>query len=346
MTVDTVSVVIPVYNSAPFLPSCLDSMLSQTYPDIEILLIENGSTDDSPRICERYARQDARIRLLQGPHTGPGAARNCGIDAAAGRYVVFVDSDDLCEPELVERLASAGAGKDATLALCGIQVMDEDGLFTETFAEAPASCTIREYVAGPLAKWGSNPLCGAVYCKLFDIRILRDHHIFFEEDTSYAEDFCFNMAYLRHMENVIILPDLLYRYRCGRKGSVTEKNLRDSEFSPMWQRRLEVIRMYEDVYAFFGMSERCAPTVAAFRWLQMADMITLAVRRTPDYPSFHADMEILRNDRKGHEVPAGIPARARLSLRLLLSRHDRILWQYEYIRKKIRTMRGRERWGT
>ena len=343
MAEQTVSIIIPVYNSAPYLPACLDSVLAQTYRNTEILIIENGSTDESPRICQQYADKDSRVRLITGPHTGPGAARNLGIREAKGRYILFADSDDICEPDLARTLLDSGADKRFTLTLCGIRIIDDVGKETGAFQEVYRSCQIKKYLSDILADWKTNPLCGGVYCKLYSARILKDNNILFDEHSTYAEDFCFNMEYLRYVKDVTILPDLLYRYRIGHPGSLTEKNLQDSDFAALWQRRLEVCKVYEDLYSFYELTQRCQPDIDAFFWFQMADMLQLSARRAPGYSEFHMNMKTLRTNRPDHGKLTGIPQKDFLSLRLLLLHMDWPLWLYERGRRRLRILRNRER---
>ena len=95
---EQISVIIPVYNVAEFLPQCLDSVVSQDYRNLQILLVDDGSTDGSGEICDRYAAAEARIQVIHQPNQGAGAAKNAGLRAAGGTYLSFVDSDDFLEP--------------------------------------------------------------------------------------------------------------------------------------------------------------------------------------------------------------------------------------------------------
>ena len=99
-----ISVIVPVYNVAAWLPRCVDSILAQTYENLEILLVDDGSTDGSGNICEEYAKKDTRIRVLHKENGGLSSARNAGLDAAAGAYIGFVDSDDWIAPEMYAEL--------------------------------------------------------------------------------------------------------------------------------------------------------------------------------------------------------------------------------------------------
>lgn len=113
-----VSVIIPVYNAEDYLPACLDSLLCQTLTEIEILLIDDGSTDGSGRICDACAAKDARIRVIHQENQGVSRARNQGIEHAAGEYILLVDSDDWAEPTLCEQLYMAAEAHHADLCIC------------------------------------------------------------------------------------------------------------------------------------------------------------------------------------------------------------------------------------
>ena len=109
-----ISVIIPVFNAEKYLPTCIESILAQTMPDFELLLINDGSTDNSKAVCDRYAAQDRRIRVFDCPNRGVSAARNLGLDEARGEFVVFVDSDDWVVPEHLQQFTESGIGEDGT----------------------------------------------------------------------------------------------------------------------------------------------------------------------------------------------------------------------------------------
>ena len=116
-----ISVIVPVYNAEPFLAKCIDSLLAQTYPDMEILLIDDGSTDASPTVCDRYAAADARVRVIHQKNAGVGAARNAGLDAAKGAYIAFVDADDYVLPDYLETLQRDMIEQNVDIVCCNFQ---------------------------------------------------------------------------------------------------------------------------------------------------------------------------------------------------------------------------------
>ena len=113
-----ISVIVPVYNVEPYLRKCLDSIVAQTYTDLEILVIDDGSTDRCGAICDSYAERDPRIRVFYTENRGLSAARNLGLDHATGEYIGFVDSDDWIEPDMYEVLLKKAVQTDADIVTC------------------------------------------------------------------------------------------------------------------------------------------------------------------------------------------------------------------------------------
>lgn len=128
-----VSVIIPVYNVENYLPRCIESVQSQTEADIEIILVDDGSTDSCGLICDHYAENDDRIQVIHQKNGGLGAARNKGISAAQSEYVVFIDSDDYVEETLVERAVFAAEKYDADIVMYGYQKVSENGTVLYTY---------------------------------------------------------------------------------------------------------------------------------------------------------------------------------------------------------------------
>ena len=112
-----ISIIVPVYNSEKYIDKCLDSILNQTYKDLEIVLVNDGSNDQSLKILEKYALRDTRIKVVNQENKGVAAARNTGLDNATGEYILYVDSDDWIENNMVERMVELSANAD--IVFCG-----------------------------------------------------------------------------------------------------------------------------------------------------------------------------------------------------------------------------------
>jgi len=117
-----ISVIVPVYNTENYLKRCIKSVLTQTCGDFELILVNDGSKDSSPAICDEYAKVDSRIKVIHKQNEGPGITRNVGLDAASGAYFLFVDSDDWIMPEMLEKMVSQAEGNKADIVFCGYSI--------------------------------------------------------------------------------------------------------------------------------------------------------------------------------------------------------------------------------
>ena len=134
-----ISVIVPVYNIIPYLPRCVESLRTQTYENLEILLIDDGSTDETPALCDRLAAEDERIRVFHKKNGGPSSARNFGLQQAGGEYVGFVDSDDYVDADMYERLYGAIEKTGMPVAQVGRDEIDKDGNILPNICEPVAT---------------------------------------------------------------------------------------------------------------------------------------------------------------------------------------------------------------
>ena len=209
---ELISVVVPVYKAEAFLDECVASILGQTYRNLELILVDDGSPDNSGAMCDEWARRDARVRVIHKKNAGPGAARNTGIEAARGTYLSFVDSDDTVRSTFLEKLHDGLA--DAQLAVCGIDSEE---------ADMPRLITERVLLA-EMAKMPSryaNPLIvNSSVNKMYRTKILREYGIRMDVSMRRAEDLCFVAQYLAHCQSIRTISDCLYCYR-KNEGSIT-----------------------------------------------------------------------------------------------------------------------------
>lgn len=127
MSSPKVSIVVPVYKVEEYIDRCLDSLLNQTLKDIEIILVDDGSPDNCPKICDEYAQKDARVRVVHKQNEGLGYARNSGMEVAVGEYIAFVDSDDFVDIRMFEELYDVARGNDSDVVYCNIYKYYNEG---------------------------------------------------------------------------------------------------------------------------------------------------------------------------------------------------------------------------
>lgn len=216
-----ITVIVPVYRAERYLADCVDSILGQSFRDFELLLVDDGSPDGCPALCDRFAGEDARVTVIHKANGGVSSARNAGLAQARGEYVVFVDSDDYLGPDYLQELCALRQSADPeaeVLVISDYQPFSPQGPVARTFPPAFS-------VALP----GDRPEPDAYrqlafgfrifppYCKLYHRRVIEAHGLRFREDLRTAEDFDFNCRYLRHVSRVIYTPSVHYHYRVDYK---------------------------------------------------------------------------------------------------------------------------------
>ena len=225
MTAELVSLVVPVYNAAADLPACLDSIRQQTYLQWEALLVDDGSTDESPAICDRYAALDNRFRVIHQANGGVSKARNQGLERASGSIIGFVDADDWLAPQMVERLVTYLEQHQADLAACAY--IEEKATGSQAVIDAPDRqvWSTQESVEHFLTiRFGGN-----IWNKLFRRQIVGHR---FRTDLATGEDTWFLYQAIRQSQRQVYCAEPLYHYRI-RPGSVSNATINSRTFDKL-----------------------------------------------------------------------------------------------------------------
>ncbi|WP_454861525.1 glycosyltransferase family 2 protein [Peribacillus frigoritolerans] len=212
---NVVSIIVPVYNSEKHLIKCLNSILSQSYKNIEVLLVNDGSTDSSGRICEEFAKKDCRVKAIHQKNSGPSVARNNGIDAATGDYIQFVDSDDYIESNMTKKLIEA-MNMNVQLVICGYTTIninkDDSYVFSEEhIPSVNGTRRIFEFMElfGDLYK---NNFINSPCNKLYVTHLIKSFNIRFIDNLNMGEDLLFNLGYIKNCNSICIINAQLYNY--------------------------------------------------------------------------------------------------------------------------------------
>lgn len=216
------SVIVPVYNVEAYLPTCINSILSQTIRDLELILIDDGSLDACGQICDEYAAKDTRVRVIHQENRGVSAARNAGLRIAAGEFIGFVDPDDWIAPEMFITLLEVVRKTQAQIAVCGFTFCDEAGnaCYSQAVPEG-----LYDSEGLQLSIYGMpNRLHGSMCNKLFYKEVLNG--IQFDESVSIGEDWLMLYECYCRTERAAAVPDCLYYVR-GRSGSATREESAD-----------------------------------------------------------------------------------------------------------------------
>ena len=201
-----VSIIVPVYNTEKYLKNCIDSLVCQTYADIEILLVNDGSTDRSGAICEAYAAKDARICVMHQENAGVSSARNAALAVARGQYVAFVDSDDWVSATYIEDLQKAMVRADADLVACGMFAVHNRHDTVKDSTDCTEILHGREAYRALLC---NGQVGGYLWNKLFKRELIRTA---FDPDLHVCEDFVFCAEYAKSVNSTVVLSRKLYYY--------------------------------------------------------------------------------------------------------------------------------------
>lgn len=224
-----VSVIIPIYNSQEYLARCFDSIINQTESDLEIILVDDGSADDSGKICDAYAETDKRFRVLHKVNGGVSSARNSGIDMMSGDYCCFVDSDDYISENYIAVLLNNLKSYCSDISVCGLSRTDTAGISNRV--------TVLNRREAQLSLFNeANGIRGYIGGKLFKTDIIKQKNIKFDEKQALAEDLLFLFDYLIYCqsENTVCVSDnKLYYYEGSSMGALTQRGQSDV-FQEKW----------------------------------------------------------------------------------------------------------------
>ncbi len=221
-----VSVTIPVYNAAPYLRECLDSILGQTLADIEVFCVDDGSTDESPEILKSYAMKDSRVTVLHQHNAGAGAARNMGLDRSSGEFLSFLDADDVFEPTMFEEMLARCEADDADLCICKTRYLD-----SATGGVTPADGVLRcaHLPAHTPFSWEDMPeqvlsfVSPAAWNKLFRRDFVIEQGLRFQEIRR-TNDYLFTKLALVKARRITVADSYLANYRVGMDSNLQASN--------------------------------------------------------------------------------------------------------------------------
>lgn len=215
-----ISMIMPVYNCQDYVSEAIESVLAQTWEQWELIIVDDGSTDKSGNICDRYAREDARIRVFHCANSGVSSARNRGIQEATGEYIEFIDGDDILNKEAMETLIREmeSARQKPDLIIFRFQTFPKKTV--PTISDRQEINGIAE-LAEHFDLVFANHHLNSPGNKLFRRSVILENHLTFPADMSMGEDLMFNLAYLKCIERILLIPDVLYNYRRNNANSLT-----------------------------------------------------------------------------------------------------------------------------
>ncbi len=205
-----ISVIIPVYNAENFLLKCIESVLGQTFADFELILVNDGSKDNSLQICKEYSLKDDRIVVIDKKNGGAASARNKGLDVAKGNYVVFIDSDDYVDNQYLEKLYQAVKQNDADMAVCSLVVFK--GQEQNKYVNEDKVYSQKDYVLDCFNGNIKDITAFGPCMKIISLKIIKDDDIRFPEGYKLSEDRIFNLLIMDKLKKVVTISYVGYYY--------------------------------------------------------------------------------------------------------------------------------------
>ncbi len=231
-----ISVIVPVYNAGKYFNNCIESIVNQTYKNLEIIIVDDGSTDGTPQACDDWAAKDDRIKVIHKENGGAASARNTGLDNATGDYIGFVDADDYLDADMYEIMLSEIIEYGADAARCGIERVSDDGI-TEDWGTGDYDIRVvdnRQLLADIGEAEGILPVSPCN--KLFKKECIGG--IRFDTSFRFAEDTLFNFMIAKNIRNMVYHDVNRYHYTFNA-GSMTNKGINENNFDE--QRVMDII---------------------------------------------------------------------------------------------------------
>lgn len=207
-----VSIIVPIYNAEKFIDKCLNAIVNQSYQNIEIILVNDGSTDQSIDKCVAWEQTDTRIRVINQVNGGVSIARNKGIDVATGELLLFVDVDDYIERETVRTLVEQQSKMQAEMVIYGFYRHLMDGTIRKNEGNQVAKVTSSRQFLSQFWQHYEEEITNTPFNKLYNRQILKENHVYFPEGITMGEDLLFNLDYLAITKQILISDSYLYHY--------------------------------------------------------------------------------------------------------------------------------------
>lgn len=271
-----ISIIIPVYNKEKYIKKCLESITNQTYKNIEIIVINDGSTDNSENIIKEFAKKEKRIKVFTQSNGGVSKARNQGLKYASGEYILFVDADDYVEADYVEKMV---AYKE-DLIVCGYINVQKNGNKIN-YIKNKVFYDKNEIIKNSLKK-ENNSLMVTPYVKLFKHNIITKNNLNFDETMNFGEDTCFVFEYIKNIKSMRFIEYYGY-YNINVQGTLSRRYVSNIK---------EQTKKVYNVIKSFDINEREYFIYWYFRNIKLI----LFNEKNKKYDSFKENVKIIKND--------------------------------------------------
>lgn len=252
------SIITPIYNGEKYLPMLLYSIKAQHFSDWELLLIDDGSTDNSPILCDRYAAEDNRIRVIHQNNGGVSSARNVGLENAKGEWIGFVDCDDCPKPEMFSKLIQATKSPNCDFVMGAYEKVSNDkSQVISIHNNGVIQNNQIKKIIYSMAFWSANyngtilpTIYGSVWPNIYRADIIHKYSISFPNDITIGEDLLFNLSYLQYVNKVIMIDEPLYEYNIVNLSATRKQN------QNLWHQYIKLNNRVSDIlFRIYGQED-------------------------------------------------------------------------------------------
>lgn len=266
---DKISVIVPVYNVARYLPECVESLINQSYSNLEIILIDDGSSDDSGKICDDYAKKDERVIVIHQKNGGAASARNAGLEIATGYYLSFIDSDDYLERDTYARMLRVVNKYDADVVQFAFREVYQNDTKNFLVMETEREFDTEEYLKRYITDW----TCGMACDKLFRRELFEG--IFYETGHRIDDEF-FTYQGIMNAKKIVYTPEVAYNYRMRASSVMNNEQAREEMLFDRLEyltiRRQKIVKRFPTLKKSFNLAY-----LDSLIYLSMDEYITIPV---------------------------------------------------------------------
>lgn len=324
MLLPLVSIIVPVYNVAYCLETCLDSIVNQTYKNIEIILIDDGSEDNSGEICEKYAMLDKRIKVLHNLNCGVSHSRNIGIKYSKGEYIVFIDSDDKVDKNYILYLLEPVKNRDYDLVICNLI-----NVYKKNNRIKAIRVIIDKKLTGNIKEdyFSLKEILPFSVLKLFKTEIIKDNSIFFKENFNLSEDELFIYDYLKHVKKYKFINEYLYyyihRYNNSLSNNITLKNFNNY-----------IKKLYIEKEFFKEMKIYNGNIILTDHAINQIGRFLLLENHSNSYSDFKKRIKLIKKAIEGNESPSNL--KRKIIIKFLNGNYFFPIYVYYYLKRCIK----------
>lgn len=246
-----ITVIMPVYKVEKYVSKAIECILNQTFKNFEFIIVDDGTPDNSGKICDEYAQKDSRIQVIHQENAGAPAARNRAIDIAKGKYLYFMDSDDWAEPEMLQEMYDLAEKNEAELVVTGFYIetyYSDDEKYTQIQTEEPMDFLTQQSFRENAYKLFDKNLLYSPWNKLYSAKYMSDNNLKFPQ--TWMDDFPFVLSFIRDVKKVVFNPKPYYHFMRARAESETAKYK-----STLYEKREEEHQWMLDLYKYWDIKD-------------------------------------------------------------------------------------------